>query len=367
MAKPTLAKPTLANFSVLVFWPRPEPQTLQTQNLHTERGARHFGAHPSGPHPSGHTSSGFGLAPPFLAVLVLLWVKYKFIKTTFIKKSSFIKIHFHQKPISSKSRFIKKQVHQKTGSSKNRFIKTTFIKNHFHQKPLASKTNFIRDHFHQKPLPVVWPTISGQNQLWPRLTLGSLRPSCETPKATRPTSLGSGFLSPRILSPGLSPPWKSNLASKGALNCGPECKNAWVLTFMCLVCKPNVAWSWKQQNYNHYSCRREKNTSIPFPFGEKHNYHHSFLCRTFFLGSDCNHFHFFKQKTTKPSPFVLKTKQQPCFLLLETPPPRSFVGETTQLPSFLTKQHHHCHFSGWTKQRHHHSSYWRKHYFHHSS
>ena len=63
-------------------------------------------------------------------------VKYKFIKTTFIKKSSFIKIHFHQKPLSSK---------------------TTFIKNHFHQNPISSKTNFIHvDTFikkllHQKP------------------------------------------------------------------------------------------------------------------------------------------------------------------------------------------------------------------------
>ena len=56
-------------------------------------------------------------------------VKYKFIKTTFIKKkisskTTFIKNHFHQKPLSSK---------------------TTFIKNHFHQK-----TTFIRNHFHQK-------------------------------------------------------------------------------------------------------------------------------------------------------------------------------------------------------------------------
>ena len=63
-------------------------------------------------------------------------VKYKFIKSTFIKKffsskSTFIKNHFHQKPLSSK---------------------TTFIKNHFHQKPISSKTNFIRDHFHQKPI-----------------------------------------------------------------------------------------------------------------------------------------------------------------------------------------------------------------------
>ena len=61
-------------------------------------------------------------------------VKYKFIKTTFIKKifsskSTFIKNHFHQKPISSKCHF-----HQNA----------TFIKNHFHQKPISSKTNFIR-------------------------------------------------------------------------------------------------------------------------------------------------------------------------------------------------------------------------------
>ena len=56
-------------------------------------------------------------------------VKYKFIKTTFIKKSIFIKIHFHQNPISSKSNFFKNQFHQKTVSSK-----TTFITNHFHHK-----------------------------------------------------------------------------------------------------------------------------------------------------------------------------------------------------------------------------------------
>ena len=31
------------------------------------------------------------------------------------------------------------------------FIKTTFIKNHFHQKPLSSKTTFIKINFHQKP------------------------------------------------------------------------------------------------------------------------------------------------------------------------------------------------------------------------
>ena len=77
-------------------------------------------------------------------------VKYKFIKTTFIKKkfsskSTFIKNHFHQKPISSKNplssktNFIKNQFHQRPISSE-----TTFIKNHFHQKPISSKTNFIR-------------------------------------------------------------------------------------------------------------------------------------------------------------------------------------------------------------------------------
>ena len=82
----------------------------------------------------------------------VLWVNYKFIKTTFIKKffsskSTFIKNHFHQNatfikiPLSSKYHF-----HQKPLSSKS-----TFIKNHFHQKPFSSKTNFIRDHFHQKP------------------------------------------------------------------------------------------------------------------------------------------------------------------------------------------------------------------------
>ena len=50
-------------------------------------------------------------------------VKYKFIKTTFIKKKMFIKIHIHQKPLSSK---------------------TKFIRNHFHQKPFSSETIFIR-------------------------------------------------------------------------------------------------------------------------------------------------------------------------------------------------------------------------------
>ena len=83
----------------------------------------------------------------------LRMVKYKFIKTTFIKKifsskSTFIKNHFHQKTLSSKTTFIKKplssknQFHQKPLSSKS-----TFIKNHFHQKPLSSKTTFIRNHF----------------------------------------------------------------------------------------------------------------------------------------------------------------------------------------------------------------------------
>ena len=82
-------------------------------------------------------------------------VKYKFIKTTFIKKnfsskSTFIKNHFHQKPLSSKTNFIKKPLsskchfHQKPLSSE-----TTFIKNQFHQRPLSSKTNFIKNQFHQ--------------------------------------------------------------------------------------------------------------------------------------------------------------------------------------------------------------------------
>ena len=53
-------------------------------------------------------------------------VKYKFIKTTFIKKSTFIKIQVRQKPISSKTK--QKQFHQNpissmwTLSSKNIFI-----------------------------------------------------------------------------------------------------------------------------------------------------------------------------------------------------------------------------------------------------
>ena len=47
------------------------------------------------------------------------YLKYKFIKTTFIKKN------FHQNPLSSKNHF-----HQKPLSSKN----------HFHQKPFSSET-----------------------------------------------------------------------------------------------------------------------------------------------------------------------------------------------------------------------------------
>ena len=50
-------------------------------------------------------------------------------------KNKFIKIHFHQKPLSSKNQF-----HQKTN----------FIKNHFHQKPFPSKTTFIGDHHHKR-------------------------------------------------------------------------------------------------------------------------------------------------------------------------------------------------------------------------
>ena len=74
-------------------------------------------------------------------------VKYKFIKTTFIK------IHFHQNPLSSKTTFIKNHFHQKPISSKCHFHQNaTFIKNHFHQKPLSSKTIFIKNQFHQKPI-----------------------------------------------------------------------------------------------------------------------------------------------------------------------------------------------------------------------
>ena len=57
-------------------------------------------------------------------------LRFKF--QTFINKNFFIKIHIHQKPLSSKNHF-----HQKT----------TFIKNQFHQRPLSSKTIFIRNHF----------------------------------------------------------------------------------------------------------------------------------------------------------------------------------------------------------------------------
>ena len=68
----------------------------------------------------------------------------------FHQKKFFIKIHFHQKPLSSKTTFIKNHFHQKTTFIKNQFhqrpisSETTFIKNHFHQKPISSKTNFIR-------------------------------------------------------------------------------------------------------------------------------------------------------------------------------------------------------------------------------
>ena len=53
-----------------------------------------------------------------------------------VVKYKFIKIHIHQKPLSSKTTFIKNHFHQKT----------TFIK-----KPVSSKTSFIKNHFHQKP------------------------------------------------------------------------------------------------------------------------------------------------------------------------------------------------------------------------
>ena len=110
-------------------------------------------------------------------------VKYKFIKTTFIKKffsskSTFIKNHFHQKPLSSKTTFIKKPI-----SSKNHFhqkplsSKTTFIKNHFHQKPISSKTNFIRDHFHQKPFSSKTNFIKNQFHQRPLPVRGTHHPS----------------------------------------------------------------------------------------------------------------------------------------------------------------------------------------------
>ena len=89
--------------------------------------------------------------------------KHKFIKTTFIKKkfsskSTFIKNHFHQKPLSSKTTFIKMPLSSKTTFIKNHFhqkpfsSKTNFIKNQFHQRPLSSKTIFIKNQFHQKPI-----------------------------------------------------------------------------------------------------------------------------------------------------------------------------------------------------------------------
>ena len=67
--------------------------------------------------------------------------KNKFIKTTFIQKNSFIKIHLHQKPASSKNNFIK-----------NYFLKIQFHPSgHFHQKPNPLKTIFIKNHSHPKP------------------------------------------------------------------------------------------------------------------------------------------------------------------------------------------------------------------------
>ena len=51
----------------------------------------------------------------FAALLTPWEVKYKFIKTTFIKKSNVIKIYFHQKPISSTNNFIRKQLQRELG------------------------------------------------------------------------------------------------------------------------------------------------------------------------------------------------------------------------------------------------------------
>ena len=57
-------------------------------------------------------------------------------------KTTFIKNHFHQKPLSSKPL-----------SSEPLGSKTTFIKNHFHQKPLSPKTTFIKNPKPQRPKP----------------------------------------------------------------------------------------------------------------------------------------------------------------------------------------------------------------------
>ena len=111
-------------------------------------------------------------------------VKYKFIKTTFIK------IKNHQKPHSSKTTFIKNHFHQKPLSSKNHFHqKTTFIKNQFHQRPLSSKTNFIRNHFHQKPFSSgKMKRKGGDSQYSPCL--------CESVAGRRPTPLHKHGLCP---------------------------------------------------------------------------------------------------------------------------------------------------------------------------
>ena len=80
-----------------------------------------------------------------LSVDGILMVRYGFIKIR-MKVVTFIKNHFHQKPLS-KTTFIKNHFHQKPLSSKS-----TFIKIHFHQNPLSSKSTFIKIHFHQNPL-----------------------------------------------------------------------------------------------------------------------------------------------------------------------------------------------------------------------
>ena len=58
---------------------------------------------------------------------------------------NWMKLSLSIKKLSSKNTFIKNHFHQKPLSSKTTFIQTTFIKIHFHPKRLSSE-----NHFHQK-------------------------------------------------------------------------------------------------------------------------------------------------------------------------------------------------------------------------
>ena len=97
------------------------------------------------------------------AVKEEITVRYSFIKIGWnchfsskkklSSETTFIKILFHQNPLSSKSIFIK--IHF---SFEIHFHPNHFHPNHFHQNPFSSKnhfhpkTTFIKKQFHQKPI-----------------------------------------------------------------------------------------------------------------------------------------------------------------------------------------------------------------------